>query len=67
MTQLVVENFTGIERNTIMFVGVSGYSLIQNYLVIVVFKKIKYNYPVYKTKLVAFILFIQETHWILPP
>jgi hypothetical protein len=51
MLQLVVDNFTGIERNTIMFVGVSGYSVTQNYLVIAVPKKsniiihcIKLNY-----------------------
>jgi len=64
----VVENFIGIEKNTIMFVGVSGYSLTENYLVIAVSKKkIEYNYSVCKTKLLAFILFIQETHWILAP
>lgn len=67
MIQLAVENFIGIERNTIMFVGVSGYSLTQNYLVIAVSKKIEYNYSVCKTKLLAFTLFIQETHWILVP
>jgi hypothetical protein len=44
-----------------MFVGVSRHSLTQNCLVIAVSKKIEYNYPVYKTKLLAFIVFIQET------
>jgi hypothetical protein len=67
LIKLMVENFIGIERNTIMFVGVSGYSLTQNYLVIAVSKRVEYNCPVYKTKLVAFVLFIQETHWIAPP
>lgn len=50
-----------------MFIGVSGHSVTQNYLVIAVYKKIKYNYPLYKTKLLAFILLIQETYWIFPP
>jgi hypothetical protein len=58
MIELVAENFTGIERNRIRFVGVSGYSVTQNYLVIAVCKKIEYNFSVYKTKLLAFILFI---------
>jgi hypothetical protein len=62
MIQLVVGDFE-IGRIRSVFVGVSGCRRTQKYLVIAVSKKkIEYSYPLYKTKLLAFISFIQETY-----